>query len=112
MADDSLKHGPDTDYKIWRSRVEHDLERAKADYRQLRHTVYGNGEPGLTETVRAIEANQGELKKELHGMRVEIRGFQEWLRKTLVAVIKWFVGIGTPILVGVVVWAVSQGALG
>lgn len=98
------KHGPDTETKLWMSRTDQDLKQAKDAYRQLRKTVYGNGEPGLDEKVRKNSADIETLMR-------EIREFHLWLRRMLVKSLWWFVSGAGAILAAVAIWAIKGGAL-
>ncbi len=88
-----------------------DVDQVKSGVRQLQHTVYGNGAPGLDEVVRRIESNQKVVQGELKSMREEIATFHTWLRTSMVTIIKWCVAVGTPIVVGAVLHAIATGAL-
>lgn len=111
MPTDPAKNGPDTDLKLWKGRIEMDLEQAKAAYKQLRHTVYGNGKPGLDEVVRRIEGNQEGMQKEQVALRSEIKSFHDWFRGVLTGTVRWGLVAGGGVVLAVVVWAIRQGAM-
>lgn len=98
------KNGPDTDIKLWMAAMSRDVANTQEELSRVHKTLYGNGKPGLDETVRTLNAT-------IERIETSVTSFEKSVHKTMATTLKWVVFGVLGILVEIGIWAIRQGAV-